>query len=87
MINQVKLIRKFNCKKKLNYKAHLLLILRTQLVFELLTLITNCMANLSLRFHASHVYTTEFWTSEKVASSNFSLALTSLLAIIYTVRI
>lgn len=86
MINQIKLARKFNCKKKLSYRNHLLLMLRTQLIFELIILVTNCIANLSFRFHLSHVLTTEFWTSEKVASSNFSLALTSLILVVYTVK-
>lgn len=35
----------------------------------------------------SHVYTTEFWTNEDIASSNFALALASFLMIPYTLKV
>ena len=57
--------------------------LRIQLVFEFLIIASNCLANLSLHFHISHVYTTDFWTTESVASSNFGLALSALFIIPY----
>jgi len=63
------------------------MILRIQLVYEALIIVMTCLANMSLHFHLSHVYTTEFWTSEYVASSNFGLAFASLLMVPYTVKI
>lgn len=86
-MNEVRMVRKFNCKQKIKYQEHLWLIFRTQLVYELVIIIVNCVVNMSLHFHLSHLYTTEFWTSENIASSNFGLALSSLLMITYTVRI
>lgn len=86
-MEQIRLVRKFNCKQKVDYASHLCLILRTQLIYEVIILIVSCVVNLSLHFHLSHVYTTEFWTSEDVASSNFALAISCLLMIPYTVRV
>lgn len=83
-LQKIRLVRKFNCKHPITYSTHLLLLLRFQIVYESLIIITNCLANLSLHFHFSHVYTASFWTSEHVASSNFGLALTSFLIIPYT---
>lgn len=63
------------------------MMLRVQLVYEFMIIIVTCMANMSFHFHLSHVYTTEFWTSEYVASSNFALAFASLLMVAYTVKV
>ena len=86
-MENIRIVRKFNCKQKISYASHLCLILRTQLVYEVIILIVSCIVNLSLHFHLSHVYTTEFWTSEDVASSNFALAISCMLMIPYTVKI
>ena len=56
-MQKIKLTRKFNCKHKLTYRSHLLLILRVQLAYESLIIATNCFVNFSLHFHLSHVYT------------------------------
>ena len=87
MINKVRLSRKFNCKKKLNYISHILLIIRTQLIYESLVILMTCIINFDLHFHISNVYTAEFWTSEVVATSNFALAISALLIIPYTIYI
>lgn len=86
-ISQVRLVRKFNCKQKINYHDHLWLILRVQLTYEVLIILVHCIINMSLHFHLSHIYTTEFWTNEIIASSNFGLAISSLLMIPYTVKV
>ena len=86
-MQRIKMIRKFNCKRTITYKSHLLLMLRVQLIYELFILVGNCLANFSFHFHLSHVYTSEFWTTENVASSNFGLALTSLFIIPYTLLV
>ena len=86
-MQKIRMIRKFNCKRTITYQSHLLLMLRVQLIYEFLILVGNCLANLSFHFHLSHVYTSDFWTTENVASSNFGLALTSLLIIPYTLLV
>ena len=86
-MQKIRLVRKFNCKRKITYQTHLLLIIRVQIVYELLVIIANCLANWSFHFHLSHVYTSDFWTTQNVASSNFGLALTSLLIIPYTLLV
>jgi hypothetical protein len=62
-ISEVRLLRKFNCKKKINYFDHLGLILRVQITYEVVIIFVHCVLSMSLRFHLSQIYTTEFWTS------------------------
>lgn len=57
-MNEIKLLRKFNCKKKIDYREHIWLILRIQLVYEAVIVVLTCLANMSFHFHLSHVYTT-----------------------------
>lgn len=55
MIAKVRLQRKFKSKNQHSYASSICLIIKTQIVFELLVICFTCLLNLSLQFHLSHV--------------------------------
>jgi hypothetical protein len=50
-----------------------------------MSIVMTCIINLNLHFHLSNIYTAEFWSTEKVAASNFSIAVCALLMVLYFV--